>query len=122
MYYIGYYTKPDDQRISSPAANAKILSISEALGRNAIDVEILSTCTVARGRGWIRGRRFELSDHVRCTQYGLYATKFGPLRRLQYYAANLRMFFTLLFKVRKNENVLFYHAVERAKVVLWPNK
>ena len=38
MFYIGYYTTPNDVRISSPAANAKIISISEAFVANEISV------------------------------------------------------------------------------------
>ena len=83
MLYITYYTTPDDKRKSSPAANAKALSISKALAANGIDVTLLSTCTVAKSGRFIKGRRFEVSKGVTCKQYSLFNTGFGPLRRLQ---------------------------------------
>ena len=113
MLYIAYYTKPDDARLSSPAANEKIKSISKALGENGVSVEILSTCTVASKGRFIRGRKFKVFDNVVCRQYSLFNTKFGPFRRLQYIWASLRIFFTLLFRVKRGEDVLVYHAIER---------
>lgn len=122
MLYITYYTTPDDKRKSSPAANAKALSISKALAANGIDVTLLSTCTVAKSGKLIKGRRFEVSKGVTCKQYSLFNTGFGPLRRLQYYIANARVFLTLLFKAKKNEDVLFYHAIERSFPILLAKK
>ena len=40
MIYITYYTTPDDLRKNSPAANSKTVSISKALAKNGINVEI----------------------------------------------------------------------------------
>ena len=113
MLYIAYYTTSDDARISSPAANEKIKSISKAIGENGIPVKILSTCTVASKGRFIRGRKFNLFKNVTCKQYPLFNTSFGPFRRLQYIWASIKIFFTLLFCVKKGENVLFYHAIER---------
>lgn len=122
MIYIAYYTTADDARISSPAANSKTYSISKALAKNGIDVEILSTCTVAKSGRFICGRKFNVADKVVCKQYALFNTNFGPLRRLQYYFANIRVFFELLCKAKKDENVLFYHAIERSFPVLLAKK
>ena len=122
MLYIAYYTTADDKRLSSPAANAKIVSISKAIAKNDERVTVLSSCTVAKQKGFVKGRFFKLTDNVYCKQYSLFGTSFGPLRRLQYYCANARIFLTLLFKAKKNENVVFYHAIERSFPVLWAKK
>ena len=122
MIYISYYTTPDDQRISSPAANAKTLSIARALRKNGHTVDILSTCTVAKKGGLIPGRRLRLQEGISCKQYALINTKIGPLRRLQYWFANFRLFVELLLKASKNDNVLFYHAIERSYPVLLAKK
>lgn len=123
MFYISYYTTPDDVRASSPAANAKTLSISKALAANGIDVTILSTCTVAKsGKGFQKGRKFSVGENITCKQIPFFITGFGPLRRLQYILANVWLFLTLVFCTKKNENVLFYHAVERASVVALAQK
>ena len=122
MIYITYYTTPDDKRKSSPAANAKAISISKALAKNGIDVKILSTCTVAKEGKFIKGRKFKLQDGVECKQYALYNTSFGPFRRLQYYFANIRVFTYLLLHAKKGENVLFYHAIERSFPILLAKK
>lgn len=118
MFYIGYYTTPNDVRISSPAANAKIISISEAFVANGIPVDIISSCTVAKKNGYIKGRCFEISKDIKCKQFALWGTKFGPLRRLQYILANLRIFFLLIFFTKKNENVMVYHAIERSVAIM----
>lgn len=118
MFYISYYTTPDDVRASSPAAVAKTESISRALAANGIDVTILSTCTVANsGSGFVKGRKFTVDEKITCKQIPFFITGFGPFRRLQYILANIWLFFTLVFRTKKGENVLFYHAVERASVV-----
>lgn len=118
MLYISYYTTPDDVRASSPAAVAKTESIAKAFAANGIDVTILSTCTVARsGKGFVKGRKFSVSDKVVCKQIPFFITNFGPLRRLQYILANIYLFLKLVFCTQKGENVAFYHAVERASVV-----
>ncbi len=123
MFYISYYTTPDDVRASSPAAVAKTESISKAFASNGIDVTILSTCTVAKsGRGFVKGRKFSVADKVTCKQIPFFITGFGPFRRLQYILANIYLFFTLVFRTKKGENVLFYHAVERASVVALAQK
>ena len=122
MYYIGYYTPPGDVRISSPAANAKILSIAQALGENNIKVNILSTCTVASKKGFIPGRTLRLFENVKCRQYALYGTRPGLIRKIQHALANTRIFLTLLLRAKKGENVLMYHAIERSKAVLLAKK
>ncbi len=122
MYYIGYYTIPGDLRVSSPAANGKILSISQALAANGIKVNILSSCIVANRKGFIPGRRLELFPNVVCHQYTLYGAGSGLVRKIQHAAANIRVFLTLLFGAKKGENVLMYHAIERSKAVLMAKK
>jgi len=122
MFYISYYTTPDDARKSSPAANAKTLSVAKSLASNGIDVEILSTCTVASKGKFIKGRRFKVDDGIVCRQFSLFNTGFGPFRRLQYILANMRLFLVLLFKAKKGENVLFYHAIERIQPILLAKK
>ena len=123
MFYISYYTTPDDVRASSPAANAKTLSISKALVANGINVTILSTCTVAKsGKGFVKGRKFPVDKNVNCKQIPFFITRFGPLCRIQYILANIYLFLVLVFCTKKNENVLFYHAVERASVVALAQK
>lgn len=123
MFYVSYYTTPDDVRASSPAANAKTLSISKALAANGIRVTILSTCTVAKsGKGFVKGRRFSVDENVDCKQIPFFITSFGPFRRIQYILANIYLFLVLVFCTKKNENVLFYHAVERASVVALAQK
>ncbi len=123
MFYISYYTTHDDVRASSPAANAKTLSISKALAANGIRVTILSTCTVAKsGKGFVKGRRFSVDENVNCKQIPFFITGFGPFRRIQYILANIYLFFVLVFCTKKDENVLFYHAVERASVVALAQK
>lgn len=123
MFYISYYTTPDDVRASSPAAVAKTESIAKAFGANGIDVTILSTCTVAKsGSGFVKGRKFSVAENVSCKQIPFFITSFGPFRRLQYILANIYLFLTLVFCTRRGENVLFYHAVERASVVALAQK
>lgn len=122
MYRIGYYTTPTDERISSPAANAKIISISEAFAKNGIPVKIISSCTMAGEKGYIKGRTFEISENIACKQFALWGTSYGPFRRLQYILANLRIFFLLVFDTKKGENVLVYHAIERSRAVILAKK
>lgn len=123
MFYISYYTTPDDVRASSPAANAKTLSISKALADVGESVKIISTCTVAKsGRGFVRGRTFSVCENVTCRQTPFFITGFGPFRRLQYVMANVYLFLVLVLFAKKDENVLFYHAVERASVVALAKK
>lgn len=123
MFYISYYTTPDDVRASSPAANAKTLSVSKALAANGIKVTILSTCTVAKsGKGFVKGRRFSVDENVDCKQIPFFITGFGPFRRIQYILANIYLFLVLVLCTKKNENVIFYHAVERASVVALAQK
>ena len=123
MFYISYYTTPDDVRASSPAAVAKTESIAKAFGADGIDVTILSTCTVAKsGSGFVKGRKFSVAENVSCKQIPFFITSFGPFRRLQYILANIYLFLTLVFCTRRGENVLFYHAVERASVVALAQK
>ncbi len=124
MYYVAYYTLPDDQRKSSPAANAKIPVIAKVLA-DAIGtkVEILSTCSVAKDnvKGFLRGRRFSVDENVECLQFSTYATKKGWLRRLLFWRANIKLFFKLL-TVKKQDTVCFYHAIERIPVILLAKK
>ena len=96
MIYISYYTDSQDVRISSPAANAKTLSISRALQKNGYRIKIYSTCTTATKGGWISKRNFDLDVGIACRQIGFFSSKIGLARRLQYYWANVRTFFTLL--------------------------
>ena len=87
MYYIAYYTLPDDKRKSSPAANAKIPIIAKALAFAGNEkIQILSTCTVAKNevKGYIRGRKFDVDENVECVQFSTYATKKGWIRRFLY--------------------------------------
>jgi hypothetical protein len=98
MFYISYYTTPDDVRASSPAANAKTLSISKAIAETGEKVKILSTCTVAKsGSGFVKGREFLVSENVCCKQIPFFITGFGPFRRLQYIIANIYLFLVLIF-------------------------
>ena len=118
MYYIAYYTLPDDVRLSSPAANAKIPVIAKAFADAGEKVEIISTCTVVKDgvKGKIKGRSFKVDEGVECTQFSTYATKKGWLRHLLYWLANIKLFFKLL-KVKKDEHICFYHAIERIPVI-----
>lgn len=123
MFYISYYTTPDDVRASSPAAVAKTESIAKAIAENDIDVTILSTCTTAReGSGLVKGRKFLVDKNVICKQIPFFITSFGPFRRLQYILANIWLFLILTFRAKKGENVLFYHAIERIGPVLAAKK
>ena len=122
MLYITYYTTADDVRISSPAANTKARCIAQALVKNREQVQMLSTCAVAKQgtqKRWIRGRRFTVDTGIGCKQFSFLRTAFGPLRRLQHYFFNLRIFLYLLLHAKKNEKVLFYHAIERSFPIRW---
>ena len=118
MYYVAYYTLPDDKRKSSPAANAKIPTIAKALAAQGENVTILSTCSVVKDdvKGFVKGRKFNVDKGVDCLQFSTFATKKGFLRRLLYWRANIKLFFKLL-KVKKGQPVCFYHAIERIPVI-----
>ena len=118
MYYIAYYTLPNDERISSPAANAKIPVIAKAFTKCGQKVNVISSCTVTtdNAKGYVKGRRFNIDKDVECTQFATFATKKGFLRRLLYWRANIKLFFKLL-KVKKGQPVCFYHAIERIPVI-----
>lgn len=118
MYYIGYYTTDDDIRISSPAANAKIVSISEALVHNKINVEIISTCSVAEQKGFVHGRKIAVEDGVTCRQTSFFSSSIGFIRHIQYWLTNFWLLCFLILKTKKNETVLLYHAIERSLPVL----
>lgn len=119
MYYVGYYTTDDDVRVSSPAANAKIISISEALRNNGIQVEIISTCNTAAGAGFIPGRKLFVEKGVSCRQIPFISTNMGFLRHIQYWLTNLWLSLFLMMKVKKGETVLLYHSIERSLPVLF---
>ena len=120
MLYISYYTFPEDIRYSSPAANSKIVSISNALASNGQRVEIVSTSLSVKDSKtvYVHGCQKYLNEHILCHQFGFFNTNNRILKRLQQMAVNLRIFLLLLFKTHKNENVLMYHAIERSMPVL----
>lgn len=118
MIYVSYYSTPDDVRIASPAANAKVLSISRAIESNGERILIFSSTTRASVVGRIKGRDVEISLKTKCHQIGFYSSNNRWSRILQNLLGNLKVFGRLLFCTKRGENVLFYHAIERAKPIL----
>lgn len=122
MIYVTYHSTAEDVRVCSPAANTKVETIAEALERNGINVEIISTCQRATVQGPIPSRTYKLGKLVRCLQTPFYSSNSRLIRILQNIFCNLFLFFFLLVYAKKNEIVLFYHAIERGFAVIFAKR
>lgn len=122
MIYVAYYTRENDDRVNSPAANPKILSISRALAENDQKVNIICSNSNSHKIGFIKGEKFSISKNIKCLQFGFISSKFKKINALTYYLCNIRLILYLILNAKTNEYVIFYHSIERINPVLFAKK
>lgn len=112
--YIAFYSIDviaSENRQSTLSATNKIDYICSALVKNNYEVEIISPSWSNNNKGLYKGRTEKVSENVTLKTFATFGAKNKITRILKYFFSLIQLFLFLLFKTKKNEQVLVYHSI-----------
>lgn len=111
--YIGFYDLANNiyPRLSSKAAIDKMNYISQSLQETGKEVEIISPSWIQNNniKGFEKQKKVEISRGIKLISCASWPTRNKVSRNIKIVFSIMWLFFFLLFKVKKNEQVIVYH-------------
>lgn len=110
--YIAFYAINDNEnRQVSLSAKNKIDYICSSLVRNSYDVEIISPSWTKNEKGFYKGDKLEINDHITMKDFFSFGARNKIGRWLRYGISLFQLFLFLAFKAKKDEQIIVYHSV-----------
>lgn len=124
MKYLAYYDVPENKAQNRDAALSavnKITYICDALNRVGQTVEIVSASATTNRKG-CKGKRLQISENTSLKLFSCMGKSNLIKRVLGRYLLKSKLFFYLLFHLKKQENLMVYHSVSYAGMVCFLKK